>query len=186
MRFNNHYELKGKHATFSASKWHWINYDKDKLLQIYESMQAKEYGTRLHEFAAEAIALGQKLPRSKKTLNAYVNDAINYRLDPEVILYYSSNFFGTADAIRFDEKTKTLRIHDLKTGKIPAHIEQLEIYAALYCLEYRRKPSEISIILRIYQNDEIFEYEPNPSEIMDICDKIVKFDKILSGIREED
>ena len=76
MRFNNHYELKGKHATFGASKWHWINYDKDKLLQIYESMQAKEYGTRLHEFAAEAIALGQKLPRSKKTLNTYVNDAI--------------------------------------------------------------------------------------------------------------
>lgn len=183
MHFNNHYAQLGKHATFGASKWHWINYDSDKLKTVYESMEAKAYGTKLHAFAAEAIELGQKLPRSKKTLNSYVNDAITHRMRPEQILYFSDNFFGTADAISF--RNNELWIHDLKTGKIPAHMEQLEIYAALFCLEYRYKPSDISIVLRIYQNDEILEYEPDPSEIMDICNKIVEFDKVLNGMREE-
>lgn len=183
MHFNNHYAQIGKHAAFGASKWHWVNYDIDKLKAVYESMEAKNYGTRLHAFAAEAIELGQKLPRSRKTLNSYVNDAIAHRMQAEQILYYSDNFFGTADAISF--KNDVLRIHDLKTGKIPAHIEQLEIYAALFCLEYRIKPSDISVILRIYQNDEIVEYEPEAAEIMHICDKIVEFDKVLNGIKEE-
>lgn len=177
MHFNNHYALTGKHATFSASKWHWINYDADKLKTVYENLAAKEYGTRLHAFAAECISLGQKLPRSKKTLNAYVNDAIGFHMTPEQVLYYSDNFFGTADAISF--KDNFLRIHDLKTGKTPAHIEQLEIYAALFCLEYRIKPYEIGMELRLYQNDDILVYEPDSKDVKDICDKIVEFDKVL-------
>lgn len=183
MHFNTHYNLQGKHATFGASNWHWVNYDEDKLKTVFENMAAKAYGTRLHAFAAEAISLGQKLPRSKKTINSYVNDAIAYRMQPEKILYYSDNFFGTADAISFTDNK--LRIHDLKTGKIPAHIEQLEIYAALFCLEYRVKPYDISIELRIYQNDEIVVCEPDPKDVMYICDKIVEFDKILNGLSEE-
>jgi hypothetical protein len=183
MHFNTHYAQIGKHATFGASNWHWLNYDAEKLKTVYENMEAKAYGTRLHAFAAEAISLGQKLPRSKKTINAYVNDAISHRMQAEQILYFSDNFFGTADAISF--KDNVLRIHDLKTGKIPAHIEQLEIYAALFCLEYRIKPYDISVILRIYQNDEIVEYEPEAEEISHICNKIVEFDKILNNMREE-
>ena len=50
------------------------------------------------------------------------------KMTPEQILYYSDNCFGTADAILF--RNNFLRIHDLKTGKIPAHMEQLEIYAS--------------------------------------------------------
>lgn len=179
MHFNNHSNLVGRHAKFSASKWHWINYDTDKLKVVYENMAAKEYGTRLHAFAAECISLGQKLPRSKRTLNSYVNDAISYRMEPEQVLYYSDNFFGTADAISF--RDNQLRIHDLKTGKVQAHFEQLEIYTALFCLEYRLKPSSIATELRIYQNDDVAIFEPDPKTIKDICDKIVEFDKVLTG-----
>ena len=75
--------------------------------------------------------------------------SIGFKLTPEQVLYYSSNCFGTADAISF--KDKFLRIHDLKTGVIPAHVEQLEIYAALFCLEYKVKPQDIGMELRLYQ-----------------------------------
>ena len=98
---------------------------------------------------AQCIMLNQKLPKSKQTLNMYVNDAIGFKMTPEQILYYSDNCFGTADAILF--RNNFLRIHDLKTGKIPAHMEQLEIYAALFCLEYKVKPADIEMELRIYQ-----------------------------------
>ena len=181
MNFNQHSELEGKHAFLSASKYHWLNYDEDHLVDMYGRYFAKEYGTRLHAFAAEAIALRQKLPSSKKTLNAYVNDAIKYRMTTEQILYYSPNCFGTADAISF--RKGLLRIHDLKTGATKTHMEQLLIYAALFCLEYRVKPFEISIELRIYQNDEIAIYEPEPKEVQDVMQKIVEFDKILNRIR---
>lgn len=63
-------------------------------------------------------------------MNMYVNDAISFRMVPEQILFYSENCFGTADTIVF--RNGTLRIHDLKTGVVPAHMEQLEIYAALF------------------------------------------------------
>ena len=183
MHFNSHYNLVGKHAKFSASNWHWINYDADKLKLVYENMAAKEYGTRLHAFAAECISLGQKLPRSKKTLNTYVNDSISYRMEPERVLYYSDNFFGTADAINFADDF--LRIFDLKTGKIPAHMEQLEIYAALFCLEYKIKPGEIDVELRIYQNDEILHHEPTAEDILPVMDAIVQNSRILERIHEE-
>ena len=142
---------------------------------------AKEMGTRYHAFAAECIALHQKLPASKKTLNAFVNDAIKYRMTPEQILYYSPNCFGTADAISF--RKNFLRIHDLKTGVTRTHMEQLLIYTALFCLEYRVKPASISMELRIYQNDDVSIYVPEGDEINEICDKIIEFDKILNRIK---
>ena len=153
MKFNNHYSVEGKHAFLGASKYHWINYDENKIKESYMKFQATLKGTILHEFAAQCITLGQKLPKSNKTLNMYVNDAIGYKMTPEQILYYSDNCFGTADAICF--RNGLLRIHDLKTGYIPAHIEQLEVYTALFCLEYKVKPSDIETELRIYQNNEI-------------------------------
>lgn len=133
MNFNNHSKFEGQHAFLSASKYHWINYDNDKIAQSYSNFMAAQKGTILHEFAAQCIELGQKLPSSKKTLNRYVNDAIGFKMIPEQILFYSENCFGTADSISF--RDNLLRIHDLKTGAIPAHMEQLEIYAALFCLE---------------------------------------------------
>lgn len=184
MIFNQHSDLEGKHAFLGASKYHWLNYDEDHLVEMYNRYFAKEYGTRLHAFAAECIFLKQKLPSSKKTLNAYVNDAIKYRMRPEQILYYSPNCFGTADAISF--RKNMLRIHDLKTGTTPTHIEQVMIYAALFCLEYKVRPSTIDIELRIYQNDDIVVYNPSSEEIDEIMLKIKKFDKILNKIKMED
>lgn len=181
MNFNQHSDLEGKHAFLGASKFHWLRYDEEHLVDMYNRYFAKEMGTRYHAFAAECIALHQKLPASKKTLNAFVNDAIKYRMTPEQILYYSPNCFGTADAISF--RKNFLRIHDLKTGVTRTHMEQLLIYAALFCLEYRVKPTSISMELRIYQNDDVSIYVPEGDEINEICDKIIEFDKILNRIK---
>lgn len=184
MIFNKHSNLIGEHAFLGASKYHWINYSDDKLVQSYNNYLATARGNTFHEFAAQCIYLGQKLPRSQKTLNMYVNDAIGYKMTPEQVLYFSDNCFGTADAISF--RDGTLRIHDLKTGMLPAHIEQLMVYAALFCLEYKTKPSEIEVELRLYQSDEILYHNPTVEEIVPIIDKIITFDKILNRIKEQE
>ena len=184
MEFNKHKNLEGCHAFLGASKYHWINYDPDKVAASYRNYLATLKGTELHDFAARCIKLGQKLPKSKKTLNMYVNDAIGYRMTPEQVLYYSDNCFGTADSISF--KDGLLRIHDLKTGVTPAHMEQLEIYAALFCLEYKIKPADIDIELRIYQSDDIMIFNPTVEDIVPIMDKIITSDKIISKIKAEE
>lgn len=178
MNFNQHNNLIGKHAMLGASKFHWLRYDDAKIANIYDAAEAIAMGTRLHAFAAECISLRQKLPKQKKTLNLYVNDAIGYVMQPEQILYYSDNCFGCADAISF--RNNMLRIHDLKTGEVPAHMEQLEIYASLFCLEYGYKPSEIDMELRIYQNDEVAVHNPEVDRIRFIMDRIVVADRIIS------
>lgn len=183
MIFNNHSNLEGTHAFLGASKYHWINYDEEKLALTYRKYIATLQGTTLHDFAAQCIRLGQKLPKTKKTLNMYVNDAIGFKMTPEQVLYYSDNCFGTADAIAF--RNNILRIHDLKTGMIPAHMEQLLIYAALFCLEYQIKPGEIEYELRIYQSDEIVYFNPTAEDIAPIMDKIIVFDKLINKIRQE-
>lgn len=183
MHFNAHSKLAGQHAFLGASKYHWINYDEDKLSRTYLRALAAQRGTELHAFASEAIRLGIKLPGNGKTLNRYVNDAIGYRMSPEQVLYYSDNCFGTADAIAF--RRNLLRVHDLKTGETPTSHHQLEVYAALFCLEYGFKPFEIDIELRIYQSDEVTVWEGDSDQITHIMDKIVTFDKIITGIRME-
>lgn len=183
MRFNKHIKLEGLHAPFSASQSSWLRYDDDKMLAVYQNKKAAEMGTKLHQWAKDTIDLGIKQPRSKKTIYAYVNDAIGFRMDTEVVLFYSERFFGTADAISF--RNNKLRIHDLKTGKTPVHIEQLEIYAALFCLEYKIKPGDIEIELRIYQNDEILYHNPTAEDILPIMDKIVHWNKILEQMDGE-
>lgn len=175
--------FEGCHAFLSASQYHWIRYDDDKLANTYRNMQAKEEGTRLHAFASEAIELRQRL-RGTQTLSMFVNDAIGFGMSSEVLLFYSENFFGTADAISFNEKQNMLRIHDLKTGLTPAHMEQLYIYAALFCLQYKYKPENIKIELRIYQSGNIIQEEPDPSVISEIMEKGVRFDKLIRQIDE--
>ena len=184
MNFNKHLNLDGQHAFLGASKYHWINYDETKLIEAYSKFIATQKGIELHEFAAQCIRLGQKLPKSKKTLNMYVNDAIGFKMTPEQPLFYSENCFGTADAISF--RDKMLRIHDLKTGVIPAHMEQLEIYAALFCLEYKVNPADINIELRIYQSDQILYHNPTAEDIATIMDKIITFDKLINKIKSEE
>lgn len=178
MNFNEHWNLEGKHAFLSPSNPYWLNYDREKLILVYENMKAKQRGTELHAFAADAIKYGIKLSHSRRTLNKYVNDAIGFGLNPERILYYSDNCFGTADAIDFNNGL--LRIHDLKTGKHSASFKQLEVYAALFCLEYGVDPAQIDICMRIYQNDEVLETVPEQELIQERMDKIVESDRILS------
>lgn len=188
MNWNAHWNLKDKHAFLGASKWRWINYDTDKIISLYQSDELIKRGTRLHALAAGMISEGIRADRVKKTFNMYVNDAIKYKMSPEVVLYYSDNIFGTADAIAFDQEKHFLRIHDLKTGETPAHMEQLMIYAALFCLEYRQDPSDIDIELRIYQNNEIVvsnkETDPELSNwIKDIMHKAIDIDKVLDDYK---
>ena len=180
MIFTKHSNLEGLHAPFGASQSAWLRYYDEKILATYNNMKAKEMGTRLHAWAKETIDLGIKQPRSKKTIYAYVNDAIGYKMDTEVVLFYSPRFFGTADSICF--RNGTLRIHDLKTGVTKVHMEQLMIYAALFCLEYKIKPSDIEMELRIYQSDEVLYHNPTAESISSIMDRIVYLDKMLERL----
>lgn len=183
MNFNKHSELVNQHAFLSPSGYHWLNYSDEKLYDVYRKHLAVQKGTQLHELAANLIELGVKLPKSKKTLNMYVNDAIGYRMTPEQPLYFSPNCFGTADTISF--KRNLLRIHDLKTGVTPASMHQLEIYAALFCLEYKKNPNDISMELRIYQSDHVLAHQPEPEQILYTINKIVDSDKIIESIKAE-
>ncbi len=198
MNWNKHYNLKNQHSFLSASKYHWINYDADKLAMAWQNAEAAALGTRIHEVAAELIELGIKQKKEKKTFNLYVNDAIGFKMRPEQILYYSDNAYGTADAISFRKDPKTgrecLRIHDLKTGIVPAHMEQLMIYAGYFCLEYGYKPRDIDIELRIYQNDQVLvhnafdEFKEGVTGydmIESIIKKIITFDKLIEEMKAE-
>ena len=184
MDFNPHYDLIGEHAFLSASKYHWINYDEEKLINTYKKYQATQRGTRLHDLACQLISEGITLPRNKKTLNRYVNDAIGFKMTPEQPLVYSANCFGTADAIGF--KNDKLRVHDLKTGETQASMHQLEVYDALFCLEYSISPSEIEIENRIYQLDEVNVDIPDPMLIRSIMDKIIIFDQLIEKLKMEE
>lgn len=183
MNFVRHSNLNGLHAPFSPSQSSWLRYDDNRAMEVFLNKKAAEMGTRLHAWAKETIDLGIKQPKSKKTLYAYVNDAIGFKMSTEVVLFYSERFFGTADSISF--RDNFLRIHDLKTGKIKADMEQLEIYAALFCLEYKVKPESIGMELRLYQNDEVIYHNPTPEDIHAIMDKIVHLDQVIQTLEED-
>lgn len=189
MNFRKHYNLEGKHAFLSASKSSWLNYDDDKLDATYRTALAAKRGTDLHDLAYRLIKLGVNLERNTQTLNQYVNDAIGFRMDPEVVLFYSDNVFGTADTISYRRNPKTglniLRIHDLKTGINAAKFDQLEIYVAMFCLEYNVNPKDIEIELRIYQNDSVEIHIPELHSIVYIMDKIKNFDMRIDLLKHE-
>lgn len=183
MRFNQHSQLAGKHAFLSASKGSWVNYSDEKLDRVFISTMAAQKGTDLHQLANDLIKLGVRLPDMPVTMNMYVNDAIGFRLKPEVTLFYSVNCFGTADAINF--RNMLLQIFDLKTGSLVTGERQLVIYAALFCLEYGFKPHEIQYDLRIYQNNEIRQLDVDPHDVLQIMDTIRLFDARINELREE-
>ena len=170
MNFNKHFELKDKHAILSPSKPFWLNYDQNQLRNFIIAQNAAARGTRLHDLAAKLIEEGYRLRGSTQTMTAYVNDAIGYGMTPEVALFYSDKCFGHTDAI--DYSRGVLRIHDLKTGSGPVHMEQLEIYAALFLMEYERvmgvNPSNTKVNLRIYQNDDVQELSPDKDRMEEV------------------
>lgn len=158
---------------------------------LKENLETYIYKKYFNTDTNEVSAFGLKmikylrfLPKeSFESIKEYINDSIGFRMTTEQPLYFSEFFYGTADSISFHDNF--LRIHDLKTGSKNVHIEQLLIYAALFCLEYKVKPEEIEIELRIYQNNEILYHVPEPEEIMVIMDKIIFNDNILQQMEKE-
>lgn len=182
MDFNRHSRIADLHSFLSPSSYHWINYDEQKLDARFYSKQSAAMGTKLHKLAHDAILLGVKLDkRSNRTIATYVNDAIDYKMTSEQPLYYSDNAFGTPDTISF--RRNKLRIHDLKTGIGKASEKQLEVYCALFCLEYGRDPYDLDMEMRIYQNGDVRIYDADPDVISFIMDKIIEFDKRIEFLK---
>lgn len=206
MNWNKHTALEGAHAFLSASKYAWLNKTNEELIDAYKNSYAQAIGTMLHAYAADSIRFRERLRKTDAkgvkfdlmrrgvpeyaidihgvfpNLMAYVNDAIGFQMDPEVVLYYSDLCFGTADSIQLDGDT--LRIHDLKTGSTPAKMDQLLVYAALFYLEYGYKPERLNTELRIYQSDEILVLEPEAIDIRAVMDQIVEKNRVLQELKE--
>lgn len=206
MNFNKHLELEGKHAILSPSKHYWLRYDDDALMKNYIASYATDVGTLVHEYARDRIRYRLPLEDCSSEKNAlltfllknyipyrvidldrlfynlvpYVNDAIGFKLESEVILKYSDLCFGTADAIGV--RRGLLRIHDLKTGVTPASMDQLLLYAGLFFHEYKRdyRPTTMKVELRIYQNQEVLIHNPECDEIRGVMDKIVHGDMVIN------
>lgn len=207
MIFNKHLELEGRHAILSPSKHYWLNYDDEGLMKNYISSFATEIGTLVHEYASDRIRFRMPMDSENEeaknsllvfllkngipfkvidldrifyNLVPYVNDAIGYRMDSEIMLKYSDLCFGTADAIGV--RRNWLRIHDLKTGQTPASMDQLLCYAGLFFLEYKRdyRPQTMKVELRIYQNQEVLVNQPSSEEVKAVMDKIIHGDSVLT------
>lgn len=184
MNFNKHSFHEGSHAPFSPSQPSWLNYDDEKAVRVFRNRQAAKRGTRLHAWAKETIDLKIKQSRARNTLSMYVNDAIGFQMETEVVLFYSEYFYGTADAISF--RKNFLRIHDLKTGENPADMKQVFVYMALFCLEYGIDPRKLAGMEgRIYQNDEIVIANPTADDIIPIMKHIVHLDELMQNLEEE-
>lgn len=228
--FNEHANLKGKHALFAPSQSSWLRYDEEKIAERVRNQYRTTLGTEIHDFAASQIDLGhrytsvrelmkdietymyckymylnenlevtdyaKKLIANLRTLPkevfeaviAYINHGVGFKMNIEQGLQYSEYCFGHADTICF--RDNVLRIHDLKTGANPAHMEQLKVYAALFCLEYEIHPRNITIILRLYQWDGIEELVINTEseefeELIAIMDRIIATEKIAREIDKE-
>lgn len=213
MNFVKHSNWEGKHAILSPSKWQWINYDEEALLKSIVASYAPTVGTILHKYAEERIRSEYKMQKSDKknvmfellrnkvpkfvvneldmdiifpNLYNYVNDCIGYGMTPETEMGLSDYAFGTTDCIKFSEKDNVLRIFDLKTGKLPVHIEQLLAYTAYFCLEYRKKPYEFVTELRFYWNNEIIFHNPTPEEIVPWMDKIVSHNNFITRLYKQE
>ena len=134
MNWKDYSHIKSPHAFLSPSNHHWLNYTEEKLLQAYSNRKNVARGTKLHAIAADLIRFALRMPNTGLSFNNFVNDAIGFNMSPEQLLFYTVNCYGTADAISYHKGV--LRVHDLKTGVVPGSMNQLLIYAALFCLDY--------------------------------------------------
>lgn len=183
MNFKRHLDLAGQHAFLSPSQYHWINYSPDRLVDRWRTTKALQIGIESHLYAAVQIE-NKIYQEGDDLLSRYINESIDFGMSAEVVLFYSENCFGTADAISFTRNI--LRISDLKTGVIPASEHQLEVYAALFSLEYDVDPYEIEIELRIYQSNEVHVFDAEPSDIMAIAKRIIIFDHRINQLKREE
>lgn len=190
MRWQRHLELRDKHATLMApSNYYWTDYTEEQISKTIHTSQNARLGDRKHKLAAELVTLRTKLPPILKTMNMYVNDAVNFKMTAEQPLFYSWNCYGTADAISFRQDPNTnrwmLRIHDLKTGSTRTNMRQLEVYACLFCLEYDHNPADIDIELRIYKSDNVDIYIPDLDDLIHIIQQIKFMDQMIDDIEKE-
>jgi hypothetical protein len=212
--WNKHPEIKeGQHAILAPSRklLHRNKMTNEDLDTIIRSNYAAQIGTEIHNVAARLIEEKQsitkagvkamifdqlyqkRIPRKLiepelylDTVVPYIKDAIGFGLDPEVpIVYKYPIAYGTADAIRYNPYNSTLRIHDLKTGKTPASLDQLVEYAAYFFLEYHIKPADTQVIIAIYQNGEVITGYPQASDIVPIMDNAVALTKYIRSNYEE-
>lgn len=210
MQWNDHHQLEGKHAFLGASNYHWINWNDETFENRYYGQFSTQIGTAIHALAHDCIVSRTKLTKHDthliditlyhayipkdaydpnlilNNLIPFINDAIGFHMSSEILLYYNAYCFGTSDAISFDEKNKMLRIHDLKTGTTPTHMEQLLIYAALFCLEYHKNPHQFKTELRIYQNFDVLITNPEPEEIEQYMDLIQNRSKLIMSYLERE
>lgn len=166
-RYSSVREIKKEIETYIYAKYTFLS----------EDLTIGEYGKKL-------LIYLKFIPKEVfETTICYINDGIRFGMTTEQGLKYSEFVYGHADTISF--KNNVLRIHDLKTGANPAHMEQLKVYAALFCLEYVIKPSTIKIELTLYQWDEIVQEEPKLEEIVEIMDRIITSTKIAQDVEKE-
>ena len=166
-RYTSVREIKKEIETYIYAKYTFLS----------EDLKISEYGKKL------LIYLKFVPKEVLEVTMCYINDGIRYGMNVEQGLKYSEFVYGHADTICF--KNNILRIHDLKTGDGPAHIEQLKLYAALFCLEYVIKPSTIKIELSLYHWDEITQLEPDLEEIINLMDSIIKATNISQEVEKE-
>jgi hypothetical protein len=199
-------KLPEQHALCGGSNYSWRNKTPEQIVEFKMNSYAVKIGTILHEYAKKNITRGFKMSKQDKhsvlryltiendipekaidldrifiTLMNYVNDSITLKMSPEIRLYYSDNFNGTADAISFEKGS--LKIFDLKTGVTSASFMQLENYAAFFCLDYNISPKEIKDIeYRIYQNMEMAIINPDPLSLLPILNHIIETEKMLRSV----
>lgn len=65
-------------------------------------------------------------------------------------------------------------------------MDQLRVYAAIFCLEYAIDPHDIKIELRIYQHGEIIIDNPDPSDISNIMETIIWADMEIERYKLEE
>lgn len=185
--FNTHPKLEGTHALLSPSNPAWLRYTPERLIERLTTIRAAALGTELHETAARNIKRGIRLlPHDKwPVLDLYVNDAVEFGMTPEQMLFYSINCYGTADTIGFQQYYDQelydgfLRIHDLKTGTGKVSMDQLYVYAGIFCREYGHKPFRIDGELRIYQGDQVIQEPIDRSYLAFVYDRIKWGDELI-------
>ena len=91
MNWKNYSHLEGTHAFLSPSKHYWLNYEPEKLVSSYKNFKKISLGTKYHKLAADLITLAIRLPNTAATFNSFVNDAIGFRMQAEVVLFHSYN-----------------------------------------------------------------------------------------------
>lgn len=182
--FYDHHDLRDQHAYLSASKHSWVNYDDEHMRTVYFNELMKKRGTEMHAYAEMANRLGIRQRGNKVTIDKFINDGLDYDMKAEVVLYYSRNCFGTTDLIGYDKRKNLVRIFDLKNGKIPVtKFDQLHIYGALFCLEYKFDPMKLDFDFRLYQNDGILvDDEYTNEDIRHVMDKIIHFDEMIENM----